>query len=124
MQHEQQYSTEDEEAILSLAAQPAIVIQNSRLYEQLVRVSVHEERQRIGMDLHDGVIQSLYGVSLQLEDAAERVQSEPQAARKILDRAVDRLNASIADLRNYVLGLRPVRGSDRPLTESLPVLAA
>ena len=70
------------------------------------------------------MIQSLYGVSLQLEDAAERVQSEPQAARKILDRAVDRLNASIADLRNYVLGLRPVRGSDRPLTESLPVLAA
>jgi len=37
---------------------------------------------------------------------------------------VDRLNASIADLRNYVLGLRPIRGSDRPLTKSLPTLAA
>ena len=123
-QHGEQFSTDDEEAIRTLAAQAAIAIENSRLYEQLGRVSVHEERQRIGMDLHDGVIQSLYGVSLQLEDAAERVQSGPQAARKILDRAVDRLNASIADLRNYVLGLRPVRGSDRPLTESLPVLAA
>jgi signal transduction histidine kinase len=76
------------------------------------------------MDLHDGVIQSLYGVSLQLEDAAERLGAEPEASRKVLDRAVDRLNASIADLRNYVLGLRPVRGSDRPLTESLPTLAA
>ena len=38
-------------------------------------------------------------------------------------RAVDRLNAAIADLRSYVLGLRPVRGSDRPLTESLRNLA-
>jgi signal transduction histidine kinase len=76
------------------------------------------------MDLHDGVIQSLYGVSLQLEDAGDRLGTEPAAAKKVLDRAVDRLNAAIADLRNYVLGLRPVRGSDRPLTESLPTLAA
>ena len=119
-----EFSSDDEEAIRTLAAQAAIAIENARLYEQLERVSVNEERHRIGMDLHDGVIQSLYGVSLQLEDAAERLTEEPSAARKVLDRAVDRLNASIADLRGYVLGLRPVRGSDRPLTESLPTLAA
>jgi signal transduction histidine kinase len=41
----------------------------------------------------------------------------------VVDRAVDRLNAAIADLRGYVLGLRPIRGSDRPLTESLATLA-
>lgn len=120
----EEFSADDEEAVRTLAAQAAIGIENARLYEQLEEVSVKEERHRIGMDLHDGVIQSLYGVSLQLEDAAARLGSEPDAARKIVDRAVDRLNASIADLRNYVLGLRPVRGSDRPLTESLPTLAA
>ena len=36
---------------------------------------------------------------------------------------MDRLNAAIADLRSYVLGLRPIRGSDRPLRESLTTLA-
>lgn len=123
-QDAEEFSTDDEEAVRTLAAQAAIAIENARLYEQLEQVSVKEERHRIGMDLHDGVIQSLYGVSLQLEDAAARLESEPDAARKVVDRAVDRLNASIADLRNYVLGLRPVRGSDRPLTESLPTLAA
>ena len=119
-----EFSADDEEAVRTLAAQAAIAIENARLYQQIEQVSKKEERHRIGMDLHDGVIQALYGVSLQLEDAAERLVEEPDAARKIVDRAVDRLNASIADLRNYVLGLRPIRGSDRPLTESLPTLAA
>jgi signal transduction histidine kinase len=117
------FSDEDEQAVATLAAQAAIAIENARLYEQTERVSVLEERHRIGMDLHDGAIQSLYGLGLQLEDAAERIEREPTPAREVVLRAVDRLNAAIADLRSYVLGLRPVRGSDRPLAESLPTLA-
>jgi signal transduction histidine kinase len=117
------FSQEDEDAAATLAAQAAIAIENARLYEQAERVSVLEERHRIGMDLHDGGIQSLYGLGLLLEDAAERVASDPVAARQVILRAVDRLNAAIADLRSYVLGLRPVRGSDRPLRESLVTLA-
>ncbi|HEV8469842.1 MAG TPA: GAF domain-containing sensor histidine kinase [Candidatus Limnocylindria bacterium] len=119
-----EFSDEDEEAATTLAAQAAIAIENARLYEQAERVSVLEERHRIGMDLHDGAIQSLYALGLMLEDAATRIEREPREARIAVDRAVDRLNVAIADLRSYVLGLRPIRGSDRPLTESLPTLAA
>jgi signal transduction histidine kinase len=118
-----EFTSEDEQAVATLAAQAAIAIENARLYEQTERVSVLEERHRIGMDLHDGAIQSLYGLGLTLEDAAARVATEPVAAREAVLRAVDRLNAAIADLRSYVLGLRPIRGSDRPLSESLPTLA-
>ena len=120
----EEFTAEDEEALLALAAQAAIAIENARLYAQTSRMSVLEERHRIGMDLHDGAIQSLYGLGLLIEDAAARVDSEPDGVRAQLGRAVDRLNAAIADLRNYVLGLRPIRGSDRPLGESLPTLAA
>ena len=118
-----EFTPEDEKALLTFAAQAAIAIENARLYEQLERVAVLEERQRIGMDLHDGAIQSLYGIGLILEDAAERTTSEPDAARTTVVRAVDRLNATIADLRTYVMGLVPVRSSSKPLSESLAELA-
>ncbi len=120
----EEFSEDDEEAVTTLAAQAAIAIENARLYEQSEHVSVLEERHRIGMDLHDGAIQSLYALGLMLEDAAVRIEREPDEARAGVERAVDRLNAAIADLRSYVLGLRPIRGSDKPLTESLPNLAA
>ncbi|MEP6695143.1 MAG: GAF domain-containing sensor histidine kinase [Chloroflexota bacterium] len=119
-----EFNEDDEGAARTLAAQAAIAIENARLYEQSERVSVLEERHRIGMDLHDGAIQALYALGLMLEDAAARIEREPGEARVAVERGVDRLNAAIADLRGYVLGLRPVRGSDRPLTESLPTLAA
>jgi len=118
-----EFAVEDEEALLALAAQAAIAIENARLYAQTSRMSALEERHRIGMDLHDGAIQSLYGLGLIIEGAADRIDGEPAAARAALGHAVDRLNVAIADLRSYVLGLRPIRGSDRPLRESLPTLA-
>ena len=118
-----EFTLEDEEALLALAAQAAIAIENARLYAQTSQMSVLEERHRIGMDLHDGAIQSLYGLGLLIEDAVSQIDSAPGEAKTQLGRAVDRLNAAIADLRNYVLGLRPIRGSDRPLRESLPTLA-
>ncbi|MDP9281899.1 MAG: GAF domain-containing sensor histidine kinase [Chloroflexota bacterium] len=117
------FTAEDEEALLALAAQAAIAIENARLYAQTSQIAALEERHRIGMDLHDGAIQSLYGLGLLIEDASAQVDTAPKDARVQLGRAVDRLNAAIADLRSYVLGLRPVRGSDRPLRESLPTLA-
>lgn len=119
-----EFTVEDEEALLALAAQAAIAIENARLYAQTSQMSALEERHRIGIDLHDGAIQSLYGLGLLIEGASEQVEREPGEARAQLRRTVDRLNAAIADLRSYLLGLRPIRGSDRPLRESLPTLAA
>ena len=119
-----EFTAEDEAALLALAAQAAIAIENARLYSQTSRISALEERHRIGMDLHDGAIQSLYGLGLLIEGASAQIRTAPEQAEGQLGVAVDRLNAAIADLRNYVLGLRPIRGSDRSLGESLPTLAA
>lgn len=118
-----EFSVDDESAIQTLAAQAAIAIENARLIEQVGRISVLEERQRIGMDLHDGAMQSLYGLGLLLEDAAQRTETQPAAARTAIERSVELLNGTIAELRRYVMGLRPIRAVERPLSEALPGLA-
>jgi len=118
----EEFSADDEAALVTFAAQAAIAIENARLYEQASRISVLEERHRIGMDLHDGAMQTLYGLGLLIESAAEEIHRRPELVRQDLERAVDRLNAAIADLRSYVLGLRPIGRSDGPLAESLPAL--
>ena len=122
-QNGDEFTADDAEALETLAAQAAIAIENARLYSQSERVSILEERHRIRMDLHDGVMQSLYGIGLLLEDVAERLHDEPEHAKAQLMRTVDGLNAAIADLRGYVLGQRPITASGRPLEESLELLA-
>ena len=62
---------------------------------------------RIGKDLHDGIIQALYGIALSLEDVPELMREEPPEAEARVDRAIDSLNVAIRDIRNFILGLRP-----------------
>ena len=99
----------DEELIRLLAAHAAVAIQNARLYAQLERLAVLEERTRIGMDLHDGVIQSIYAVGLTLESTRLALPEEADEAMTLLDVAIAGLNDAIRDIRNFILDLRPRR---------------
>jgi PAS domain S-box-containing protein len=80
------------------------------------------ERQRIGMDLHDGVIQSIYAVGLNLEAAADDIAENPGEVGQRIDRAINQLNDTIADIRSYIFELRPTRYNG-DLGESLANLA-
>ena len=104
---EQEFTQEDEEAVTLFAAQAAVAIENARLYDRVQSLAVLEERQRIGMDLHDGVIQSIYGVGLNLEGCFEDAYDNPTAVRERLNKAIGDLNLIIRDIRNYIFGLRP-----------------
>jgi len=53
------------------------------------RVTILEERERIGMDLHDGIIQSIYGVGLALENARAVLREDPESADNRLVKAMD-----------------------------------
>ena len=101
------FTADDEKIIQMLAAYAAAAIQNARLHENTHRLAVLEERERIGMDLHDGIIQSIYGVGLSLESALHSFEEEPQDAKKRVQHSIDSLNQAIRDLRGYILDLRP-----------------
>ena len=101
------FTAEDERIIQMLAAYAAAAIQNARLYENTHRLAVLEERERIGMDLHDGIIQSIYGVGLSLESALHSFDEDPQDAKARVQHSIESLNQAIRDLRAYILDLRP-----------------
>ena len=101
------FTAEDERIIQMLAAYAAAAIQNARLHENTHRLAVLEERERIGMDLHDGIIQSIYGVGLSLESALHSFEEDPQDAKARIQHSIESLNQAIRDLRAYILDLRP-----------------
>jgi two-component system sensor histidine kinase DevS len=84
-----------------------LAIENARLHTGARRAAVLGERDRIGMDLHDGIIQSIYGVGLSLESALHSIQDDPNDAIQRVQRSIDGLNQAIRDLRSYILDLRP-----------------
>jgi two-component system, NarL family, sensor histidine kinase DevS len=102
-----EFSADDEKIIQMLAAYAAAAIQNARLHENTRRLAVLEERDRIGMDLHDGIIQSIYGVGLSLESTLHSFEEDPEDAKRRIQHSIDSLNQAIRDLRAYILDLRP-----------------
>jgi PAS domain S-box-containing protein len=78
-----------------------------QMEEQQRRVALLEERERIGMELHDGAIQALYAVGLGLEAVAQVLERDPSLARERLVQAGDQVNGIMREIRNYVFDLRP-----------------
>ncbi len=96
------FTEADEWLVESLAGYAALAIAGKHLSEQNARLTLLEERERVGMELHDGVIQSLYAIGMGLQLLR---LSQPQIADAIGEstRAIDTV---IADIRRYILNLR------------------
>jgi len=96
-----------------------LAIDNSRMHSNARRLAVLEERERIGMDMHDGVIQSIFGVGLSLENIIHLVDENPAQAKEGIKQATDGLNKAIRDLRTYILDLSPRQLGDENLLVGL-----
>ena len=108
-----EFTDHQAELLRTFAHWTAVVVETSGLYEQLRNLALFEERERIGMDLHDGAIQSIYAVVLRLEDCSERMLERPDEVAADLEKAMDDLNKVIQDIRSYIFDLRPdVRQGD------------
>lgn len=77
--------------------------QNQRIRAEVIT----EERERIGMDLHDGIIQSLYGIGLSLEHARVDLDTGKSNGVAEIEKSMEALEGAIADIRAYILDLRP-----------------
>ncbi|MBM3151470.1 MAG: GAF domain-containing protein [Chloroflexi bacterium] len=103
----------------SIGAWAGTAIENARLHYDARRLAVLEERERIGMDLHDGIIQSIYGVGLTLENIRLLMKENTNEADTRIQKAIEDLNHTIRDLRAYILDLRPRQLRGESLLEGL-----
>jgi signal transduction histidine kinase len=94
-------------------------IENMRLNLQGRRLAILEERERIGMDLHDGIIQSIYAVGLTLEHARLLLNEDTDAAHQRIEQSISDLNGVIRDLRTYIMDLRPRQLHDESLMNGI-----
>jgi signal transduction histidine kinase len=114
---------------LPLAARMARRIERGRRdRERLLQRAVEAsdtERRRIAADLHDGVVQSLAGVSFSLAAAAERAGGNGgDVYADDLRRGASATRASIAELRSLLVEIYPPRLQDAGLGAALGDLTA
>lgn len=118
-----EFTEADQELVEMFSVHAGIAIENARLHERIQRLAIVEERERIGRDLHDGIIQRLYAVGLSLEDVPELMEESPPEASARVDRAIESINLTIRDIRNFIFGLRPELLEQADLVASLAALA-
>lgn len=113
-----EFTGEDEELLVGLAAAAGVAIENSRLASRVQELAVLEDRERIARDLHDTVIQRLFAVGMLLQGTA-RLAEQPEVASR-LSQAVDDLDRTVRDIRSTIFSLQ----SDGSAAESLRAAVA
>jgi signal transduction histidine kinase len=116
------FSEDDERLIVLLAKHAAIAIENARLSEQLQKLAQSRERDRIGMELHDGVIQSVYAVGMKLEIMRGQFPMTPDQEKQYQG-IIEDLNQIIEDIRLYIRNLRTARDEQATFGQRLDNLA-
>ena len=119
-----EFSEEDQALVEMFALHAGIAIENARLHDQLGRLALVDERDRISRDLHDSVIQTIYAQTLALDDVPDLMSEDPAEAARRVDTAIDALHAVIRDIRNFIFGLRPVLLEGGSLSDGIEHLAA
>jgi signal transduction histidine kinase len=88
----------------SFASHVSMALEYGRARDDLERLAVVEDQERIARDLHDTVIQQLFATGLSLQATAQRASDSRTAER--IQQAVDSLDTIIRDIRSAVFALR------------------
>ena len=115
--------TESEVRLIeAYGVQAAIALEFERVRKGLRSSAISAERDRIGRELQERVIQLLFGVALALQALGSTVPD--LSVRASLQAAVEGLDRAIRDLRRFVFGLGPGPVADPRVAERLESLVA
>jgi signal transduction histidine kinase len=102
-QGEADFTDEDEALAEGLALAAGIAIENHRLHDRVLAMSVLDDRDRIARDLHDRVIQRVYAVGMNLQGATRLPERDQMVER--VTRAIDDLDLTINEIRSAIFEL-------------------
>ena len=122
-----EFTREDEALVTSLAVAAGIAIENARLHRLVQERAVSNDRERVARDLHDTVIQTLYGAGLSLQGIAGAAQAtdvsdQMSAVAATIDDAIVQLRSTIYEL-GLTGGELGIRASIISLLRELTVVA-
>lgn len=83
-----------------------------------------EDRARLGRDLHDGVIQSLYAAGMGLAGIRAQLRPDQTEAAARLEQTRAALNETIHDVRNSIVGLEPEALKSQTFSQAVSALLA
>jgi signal transduction histidine kinase len=98
-----EFTEEDEQLAVMLAAASGVAIDNVRLQASLEHVAVLEDRARIARELHDKVIQRLFAAGMTLQTTLP-MTTRPEVSERI-NQAVEEIDETIRDIRRTIFAL-------------------
>src|SRR5438309_9868482 len=80
-------------------------------------MAVVAERNRIARDMHDGLVQYVYALGLQLEHARDLVAEQPGAVAPVLTSSIQQTNHVLSEMRTFIYQLRPIIMKEKEIGE-------
>jgi signal transduction histidine kinase len=105
-------SNPEEELLTSFASQVNVAWSFERAQAQVQHLSLIADRERIGRDLHDTVIQRLFATGLSLQAGQRKVTDRPEVNER-LERAVDDIDGIVREIRATIFALQSSGDDDR-----------
>ena len=123
----ERFNDDDQELLMAFASQSAVVIENARLYQQVVTerdriLAVEEEvRRELARELHDGPSQILSSIVMSLKFFRQVMTREPGRVDQELTEMERQANLALRQVRDLLFDLRPVALETQGLAAALQV---
>ena len=99
----------------AIAGQVALGVRNIRLAERVAELAAEGERGRIAREIHDGIAQMVFMLTLSLETAIDRVGGDAEEQRRRLQDLTALAKNALWEVRQYIFDLRPLLAGDEGL---------
>jgi len=112
------FSQEDEHLVEAFGRAAGLVIDQELLRASVRELTLSEERERLARDLHDTVIQRLFGVGLALQISLSSVLDDDVRSR--INSVLDELDATIHEIRTTIFEI----DQEQPMGQSIEASVA